>query len=145
MFEEENDITAFKGLHSKCYAFIDCNNDFIATIAGVPARTLIGMKDGKPVYLTREEELSGISTKQKMKGDVKVDNEKALKNVRDGFIFYVNTGTTCDYSTMCKPCEMIIDGHNIHTASGAIIKKLDSKEIKDTERPDEELIEYDVV
>jgi len=145
VFEEENDITAFKGLHSKCYAYIDCNNDFIATIAGVPSRTLIGMKDGKPVYLTREEELSGISAKQKMKGDVKVDNEKALKNVKDGFIFYVNTGTTCDYSTMCKPCEMIIDGHKIHTASGAIIKKLDSKEIKDTERPDEELIEYEII
>ena len=46
---------------------------------------------------------------------------------------------------MCKPCEMIIEGHKIHTASGAIIKKLDSKEIKDTERPDEELIEYEVL
>ena len=54
-FTLEPDCLAFKGLHSKCYGVVT-EKGLEITIAGVPARTLIGMNDGQPGYFTREQE-----------------------------------------------------------------------------------------
>lgn len=134
VFEQEDDLIAFKGLHAKCYGCITKDkNEFVCTIAGVPSKTLIGMKDDKPIYLTREEELCGITKDIKLSNlDVKVDNMKAIENLTDGFTFYTNTGTTCDYKHYMfnENKYFVIDGHIIETMGGALISKLDSKQIK---------------
>ena len=80
VFESERDITHFKSLHSKCYGYINTKGELKLTIAGIPARTIIGMKDGSPVYLTREEELAGITKEQKLADpDIEIqDKEKVL-------------------------------------------------------------------
>ena len=123
VFEEEPDVIAFKGLHSKCYGVVIDQNgrpELQVTIAGVPARTIIGMDGETPIYKTREEELSE-GTK---------DPFEALDNLSEDMIFRINTGTTCDYSTMGKPHIEMINGHRIETAGGAIIQKLDAKQVK---------------
>ena len=135
VFEFEDDLTHFKFLHSKCYGLITESGEFQATIAGIPARTLIGRMEGStgvPVYLTREEELSGISPKQKMKNpDIKIrDPVKALDNLRDTTRFTINTGTRA-YYIIEEPHEEMIDGHLTEIAGGAVISKLDEKYIKD--------------
>lgn len=134
VFEPEEDLKMFKGLHSKCYAGVAADsNEFTCTIAGIPSKTLIGFKDGKPVYLSREEELSGITAHMKLKNpDVKVDNIKAINNLHDGFIFRTNTGTTCAYDKYMLKDDQIIDinGHMIQTMGGGVISKLEAKEIK---------------
>lgn len=132
-FEKEQDIVAFKGLHSKCYAYVTDSGEFKATIAGVPARSIIGMNGDKPIYLTREEELSDITAEDRLKfPDLKVDSEKALNNLREGFTFYTNTGTTCQYDKymLHKDIDIMIDGHIINTFGGALISKLQEKQIK---------------
>lgn len=140
VFEAEPDLIAFKGLHSKCYAAIDSSGELSATIAGVPRRTLIGMRDGAPIYLTREEELSGITKEMKLENpDIEVDAEAAIENLRDGFKFYTNTGFTAKYVHE-KPHVEMIDGHQIETSGGCIIKKLDVKEIHDMN-----FIDYDFI
>lgn len=133
-FDSENDLKAFKGLHSKCYAYININDEFRATIAGVPARTIIGMKDETPIYLTREEELIGINKESKLSNsDLTIDNEKGLQNLEEGFTFYTNTGTTCNYAKYMLHDEqdIIVDTHKINTFGGALITTLESKQIKD--------------
>lgn len=117
VFEAEDDIYAFRGLHSKCYAYecYDKKQDeiiLVSTIAGIPARTLVGFEDGKPKYTFREEELGNID------------------HLYDGFEFHVCTGTTCEYN-ITKPQIITINGHEIETAGGAIIKVLDDKVIAD--------------
>lgn len=125
-FDAEPDCLAFKGLHSKCYGVVT-EKGLEITIAGVPARTLIGMQDNKPVYLTREEELAGEEK----------DPIKALDHLTFGFTFYVNTGTTAVYigalgaDTWRKPTEIEIDGHKISTAGGCVIRKTPKKVIRD--------------
>lgn len=135
VFEDEPNPLAFKGLHSKCYGIVTKNknneDELQVTIAGVPSRTIIDMKDDKPVYLTREEELAGITAEMKRNNpDIKIDNAfEALNNLEDGMTFYTNTGTTCKY-TSHKPEIIFVDGHRIETAGGAIIEKLESKVVK---------------
>lgn len=126
-FTPEPDCRAFKGLHSKCYGVVTAKG-LELTIAGIPARTLIGKtEEGKLIYLTREDELRG-----KVKNDI-----RALNRLKDGFKFKINTGVSAiyigaeGYQMPRKPTIMYIDGHEIHTAGGCVIRKLDSKEVHD--------------
>lgn len=128
-FSEEPECLAFKGLHSKCYGVVT-DKGLEVTIAGVPARTLIKIdEEGKPVYFTREEELAG---------DEK-DPYKALDKLEHGFEFKVNAGVSAlyvgatGYRTPRTPTVLYIDGHEIHTAGGCVIRKLKSKKVKDVD------------
>lgn len=119
-FEEEPPIKEFKALHSKCYGYINNKGELVSVIAGVPARTLTGMKDGKPIYTTREQELG------------------SLENLKDEFPFKVNTGVTAVYvgatgkGSERKPKLIEIDGHLISTAGGCVIRPLKEKVIHET-------------
>lgn len=141
VFEPEEDLKAFKSLHSKCYGVITEDRDeLVLTVAGVPAKTIIGLgEDNKPIYLTREEEICGITPEDKLSNpNIKIENVwQGLDNLTHEFEFKVNTGTTCRYLTE-KPHEEIIEGHKVWTCGGAIIIKLDAKMIKDI---DTEIIE----
>ena len=124
-FTEEPECLAFKGLHSKCYGVVTSKGLEI-TIAGVPARTIVGMDGDKPIYYTREQELAGAEK----------DPVKALDHLTDNFSFKVNTGICAlyvgatGYQTERKPEILNIDGHEIHTAGGCVLKKLESKTVK---------------
>ena len=136
----EPDCLAFKGLHSKCYGVVTSKGLEI-TIAGVPARTIVGMEGDKPIYYTREEELTGEEK----------DPIKALDHLTDNFTFKVNTGICAlyigaeGYQNIREPKILYIDGHEIHTAGGCVLKKLDSKTVvldpenKKKKKYDEEL------
>ena len=126
-FTEEPDCLAFKGLHSKCYGVVT-DKGLEITIAGVPARTITGLDDnGKPKYFTREEELANGEK----------DTYKALDHLTDDFTFHINTGVCAlyvgatGYNTPRVPTILNIDGHEVHTAGGCVIKKLPSKKIHD--------------
>lgn len=137
-FSAEPDLKAFKGLHAKCYGYVTESNEFKCTIAGVPARTIIGMKEDKPVYMTRENELMEITKDDIINNTYKLDNEKALQNLTENFIFKVNTGTTCNYQQymLHNDIEIDINGHTIQTFGGALISKLESKKIKNMDLDD---------
>jgi hypothetical protein len=146
VFEEEPDFLAFKGLHSKCYGIVAINQktnrkELQVTIAGVPSQTLIAMDGETPVYLTREEELYGITKEQKIANpNILIDKPYfGLNRLDHNRTFYVNTGTTCAYTTT-KPYIAIVDGHTIETAGGAIIQKLESKKVRDIDC--DEMINY---
>ncbi|MBO7131785.1 hypothetical protein J6V85_00775 [Candidatus Saccharibacteria bacterium] len=132
-FEPEPDPIAFKGLHSKCYGIVT-DKGLEITIAGVPARTLIGMKNGEPVYYTREMELAGIAPDPDNLDAIK-DPIAALDKLDDDFAFEINTGVSAlyiganGYNTDRKPQVLNIDGHEIHTAGGCVIRKLKKKYI----------------
>lgn len=134
VFEAEPDWIAFKGLHSKCYGVIQNIKDkeeLKVTIAGVPERTLIGMKKGKPIYLSREEELAGISKSKKLRGKApEVDPWKGLEALEDSFKFHTNAGITCKYVHHFMGVQEV-DGHKVETAGGMIIIPLKEKVIKD--------------
>ena len=123
-FELEPDIKAFKALRSKCYGVVT-DKGLELTIAGVPARTIIGMENDGPIYLTREQELAGEEK----------DPIKALDHLNDEFTFHINTGVCALYigaegfGSDRKPKEMIIDGHKISTAGGCVIRRLEEKKI----------------
>ena len=132
VFEDEPDIKLFKGLHSKCYGYVTTKDTLVITIAGIPARTLIGMKDGEPVYLTREEELAEITPEEKL-ADPKVkikSPEAVLDKLEDNKCFHINTGTTA-YYIIEEPHTEVINGHEVEIAGGCVISKLDKKYIKD--------------
>lgn len=126
VFDSEPDCKAFKGLHAKCYGVVT-DKGLELTIAGVPARTLIDVIDGKPVYKTREEELAGEET----------DPLKALDKLTFGVEFTINTGTTAIYigalgnDTWREPTIIEVDGHEISTAGGCVIRKTKKKVIRD--------------
>lgn len=155
VFEEEPNIIAFKGLHSKCYGYITENNEMKLVVAGVPERTLIGMKDDKPIYLTREEEIKGISKELKLttykeytrKHSGKFLNKKIRRNIDflnrlyDNKEFKVNTGVTARY-IVSEPHIEIVNGHKISTAGGCIINKLESKLVHDMDFTDDVSIQY---
>lgn len=126
VFEPEDDLIEFKGLHSKCYGFVTTENKFSCTIAGVPSRTLVDKINDELIYVKREDELG------------------SLENLNDGFTFKINTGTTCKYK-MFLPTIINIDGHEIETAGGGIIEKLDAKKIKDFDAPDMDDYSIEVV
>ena len=130
-FTEEPDCLAFKGLHSKCYGVVT-DKGLEITIAGVPARTITGLdENGKPKYFTREEELS----------EGEKDAYKALDHLTDDFTFHINTGVCAlyvgatGYNTPRVPTILNINGHEIHTAGGCVIRKLESKAIHDLTQP----------
>lgn len=136
VFESEPDGKAFKGLHSKCYGIIEEEKGkdiLIATIAGIPARTLIGMNGDDKIYLTREEELGGITADIKLQDpSITFDPYAALDNIKDGFTFKTNTGTCSNY-LLERPHVLDINGHMIETSGGCIIRKLQEKQINDFE------------
>ena len=137
VFEAEPDIIGFKGLHSKCYGYIereDGNNILKATIAGVPDHTVIGKdRNGKQIFLTREEELGGITAEVKLRyPKIEFNPWEALGNIKDDFAFKTNTGTYAYYLNQ-RPHTEYVDGHEIITAGGCIIKKLEEKTISDWE------------
>jgi hypothetical protein len=137
VFEAEPDIIGFKGLHSKCYGYIereDGNNILKATIAGVPDHTVIGKdRNCKQIFLTREEELGGITAEVKLRyPKIEFNPWEALGNIKDDFAFKTNTGT-CAYYLNQRPHTEYVDGHEIITAGGCIIKKLEEKTISDWE------------
>jgi hypothetical protein len=129
-FKAEQDCKAFRGLHSKCYGVVT-EHGLELTIAGVPAKTLTGLdEDGKPVYLTREQE---------MQGNIK-DPVKALDLLTNDYTFHINTGITACYigavggiDGIRKPTILNINGHEISTAGGCVLKRLSEKKVKDTE------------
>lgn len=130
-FTSEPDCIAFKGLHSKCYGVVT-DKGLELTIAGVPARTLIDMKDNRPVYFTREQELS-----EALKG-VMLPPIMALDKLQDDFKFTVNCGQSAIYigatgnNTPRVPTIVNVNGHIVSTAGGCVIRKLNQKFVHDT-------------
>lgn len=150
VFEKEPDLIAFKGLHSKCYGFVTERNELKLTVAGVPERTLIGLSDtGEPIYLSREEELMGITKEQKLqnaskhiKNHIKTTKKAIRRNIRfldrlkEKAVFKVNSGMTAKYIVEEIHTEEI-EGHTISTAGGCIINKLDQKLVHDWDFTDD--------
>lgn len=128
MFTSEPDCIAFKGLHSKCYGVVT-EHGLELTIAGVPARTLVGMENNVPQYVTRESELS----------DGELDPIKALDKLDGETKFKINAGISACYvgatgkGSPRVPTIINIDGHEISTAGGCVLRKLDSKKVKETD------------
>lgn len=113
---EEPEVTAFRGLHAKCYAIEEWNDkkqDYClkVTIAGIPKESTKWI-DGKPVTMTNAEEL-GI-----------------IDNLRDGFVFKHCGGTRTIYIED-EPHEEVINGHKTQISSAAIIENIE-KEISNT-------------
>lgn len=136
-FELQAKFKAFKGLHSKCYGYVSDKGEMKLTIAGVPERTLIGLrKDETPIYMTREEELSGC-TKTEIKRNQKKERDpiKCLDKLEDDFVFKINTGVKVKYIKHFMG-KATIDGHTVETAGGAVIMPLKSKMIKDETKLD---------
>ena len=139
VFEKEpHDIIAFKGLHSKCYGYVTDDNELVAVIAGVPARTLLCMQNDKPIYYTREQELAGVPVdfyKRPEYKDKKIltDPVEALNNLNDKMVFYINTGMkgtlvgATGRNGVRKPSKVIVDGHEISTAGGMVLVPLEAK------------------
>lgn len=135
VFESEPDLIAFKSLHAKCYGVVTKKKKEVQiVIAGVPARTLIGMDGDEPIYLTREEELSGITKEIKLKykrHNKKVKNPvKVLDKLKTDTEFHVNTGSTSRYLYEL-PHEDVINGHKLVLAGGAIIQTPEVKRLRD--------------
>lgn len=108
-FEDEaENITDFKFLHAKCYAYVVDSEELNATIAGVPKRTLTKEKD----YVTRTDELGTID------------------NLKNGFMFYTNGGT-CSKYTELQPQTTMINGHVTEISSSCCIVKTE-KTLKET-------------
>jgi len=112
---KEPKIRAFRGLHAKCYAmeqWDEDKNDFAleVVIAGIPKKSLKWV-DGKPVTMTNAEELGSID------------------NLVDDFTFTHNGGTRCIYVEQ-EPTIETINGHVIQLASSAITENIE-KHISD--------------
>lgn len=106
----EPTITAFKGLHAKCYAMIE-EGELSVVIAGIPKRALKWI-DGKPVWRTNSDELGDIDA------------------LADGFKFWHCGGTRCVYNDR-DPEIVNINGHKTELAASAVIENIE-KEISDT-------------
>ena len=113
--DEKENITEFKFLHSKCYAYVS-NNELKATIAGVPAQKLIEVKNNKPIYYTREEEL------------------KTIDNLESGFIFSICGGTKSKYLHN-DITTSVINEHITEYASSCIISET-TKELSTADIPE---------
>ena len=95
---EKEEITSFRFLHAKCYAYTtvkDGKESLHATIAGVKR---MGRNNNN-----RIKEL------------------KDINNLENGYKFYDCGGTTCEYINR-RPDIIEIDGHVLEVASAAIIK-----------------------
>ena len=135
VFEAEDDLIAFKSLHAKCYGVVTKErHELQIVIAGVPARSIIGIDGDEPIYITREEELSGINKDIKLKykrNNNKIKNPvKVLDKLKTDTEFHVNTGSTSRYLYEL-PHQEIINGHKVLLAGGAIIQTPEVKRLRD--------------
>ena len=148
-FEVQARFKAFKGLHSKCYGYVtdyrdpEKEDELKLTIAGVPERTIIGMKGDTPIYMTREEELAGVKKSEIMRNKIKKrDPIRSLEKLVTEFKFKVNTGVKVRY--VKRPIGIVeVDGHRVETAGGAIVIPLPEKQIKDETKIDG--FDYEIV
>ena len=108
---DEPELTAFRGLHAKCYAVEEAGKGLQVTIAGIPKASTKWI-DGKPVTMSNAEEL----------GDI--------ENLQDGFIFKHCGGTRTVYIEE-DPHEEDINGHVTEVSSAAIIENIE-KEVNNT-------------
>ena len=108
--EQEPALSAFRGLHAKCYAMIE-EGALKVTIAGIP-KSSIKWQDGQPIRRTNAEELGSID------------------NLNDGFIFSHCGGTRSIYIEDTPHVEDVA-GHRTEYASAVIIDNI-SKKISDT-------------
>ena len=73
-----------------------------------------------------------------MRGNIKNDI-RALHRLKDGFTFHINAGVSAiyigaeGYQTQRRPEVLNIDGHEVHTAGGCVIRKLESKVVHDVD------------
>ena len=113
---DEPPIRAFRGLHAKCYAMEELNDEtgkyeLKVTIAGIPKKSTKFI-NGKAVTMTNAQELGKID------------------NLVDGFKFKHCGGTRAIYNE--RPIEYKnINGHMTELASNVIIENIE-KEISDT-------------
>jgi hypothetical protein len=113
--DKEDDLIAFRGLHAKCYACVNTNNEMNVTIAGITKRATKWVKGDNFTMLytmTNSEELGSID------------------NLEDGFTFKHNGGSRAIYIET-KPQTVDIDGHTTELSSGVIIEDI-VKKISDT-------------
>ncbi len=108
--DNEPPITAFRGLHSKCYAMIE-EGELKVVIAGIPKKA-VNWDSGQPVIITNAEEL------------------KDIDNLKDGFTFHYCGGTRAIYIERENGVE-VINGHVTEISSACIIENID-KTISDT-------------
>jgi len=108
--DDEPELTAFRGLHSKCYAMIE-ENELKVVIAGIPKKA-VNWDSGEPVVITNAEELRDID------------------NLKDGFVFHYCGGTRAIYVERENGIE-VINGHETEISSACIIENID-KTISDT-------------
>lgn len=118
--DEDEDITQFKFLHAKCYAYVE-NEELHVTIAGVKARELVDMDGDTPIYYTREEELGSID------------------NLANDAKFTVCGGTTSVYVP-----HPICFADGVEFASACIIKKSE-KTLKNELTNYDSVIKWEVV
>ena len=114
--EDEAPLRAFRGLHAKCYAMEELDDDsgeykLQVVVAGIPKKTTKWI-DGESITISNAEEL------------------KSIDNLKDGFTFSHNGGSRAIYIERDK-IEEYIDGHLTEHASGVIIDMIE-KEISDT-------------
>lgn len=113
---DEPPIRAFRGLHAKCYAMEELNEEtgeyeLKVTIAGIPKKAT-KFVNGKAVTMTNAQELGNIN------------------KLKDGFVFKHCGGTRAIYNE--RPIEYKnINGHITELASNVIIENIE-KEISDT-------------
>lgn len=116
-FKSENEyITAFRFLHSKCYAYIN-NNKLHCTIAGVTSLSRYYLTDN----ITREKEL------------------KKINNLKTGYVFDKCGGTCAEYLTYPVSVDNI-NGHLIEYADGVIISN-----VKKTLKNKDEQLDIDYI
>lgn len=110
----EPKITAFRGLHAKCYAMIE-EGELKVTIAGITKRA------------TKWIHGDNFTMRHTMSNSEELEN---IDNLKDGFIFRHNGGTRAIYIEG-EIAEEVIHGHKTELASGVIIENIE-KEISDT-------------
>lgn len=107
----EPHLRAFKGLHAKCYAMEEIDEDtgkynLKVVIAGIPKKS-IKWKAGKPVKRSNSQELGEID------------------KLEDGFTFSHCGGTRCVYNDI-RPIEVRnINGHTTELATSAVIENIE--------------------
>lgn len=124
--DEKEEITAFRFLHAKCYAYEvkeDEKTTLKCTIAGVASRVLQCIDpEGKPKYYTREEELGSI------------------ENLKSGKVFTVCGGTSVTYVEH-EPSIYQNEVEATEFASSAIIRKV-NKTLSNEIEPHFEIFTY---
>ena len=108
---EDEDITAFRFLHAKAYAYETADGELHTTVAGVAHRDAKGF--------TREQELGRID------------------NLKNGMCFRRCGSTTVTYLEHA-PHELEVDGHRIEAAAAAILLPT-TKTLKDNMHKDEDI------